>query len=273
MNEPLDPKPPVVDGSAETPAKPPRIGKGKTKGKRRGRPGGEESRARILDFAGHLFAERGFNGVSTRELARAANANVSAIAYYFHGKRGLYHAVLRQLVADTDPIFHPVIEHLDREVEAADGDRKKLAVIAAWLVAGLLRAMLSNERMRWQMGLMLREFHQPSKEFQMLLDDRIHPMHDAVARLVAAVTGGKPKSPETLLLTISVIGQCMTFGAVRNLVFARLDWDDYTSHKVEAVVTSVVRSVLAMLELPHVSAPSAPPPEPLAQGTTGGGLA
>ena len=258
MNEPLNPLPPATDGSAETSAKPRR------KRARRGRPGGEESRARILDVAGHLFAERGFNGVSTRELARAANANVSAIAYYFNGKSGLYHAVLRQLVEDTDPIFHPVIEHLDREVEAAKGDRQKLAVISAWLVSGLLRAMLSNERMRWQMGLMLREFHQPSKEFQMLLDDRIHPMHDAVARLIAAVTGGKPKAPETLLTTVSVIGQCMNFGAVPNLVFARLGWDDYTTENVEAVVTSVVRSALAMLDLPQVPVP---PHEPL----TGGG--
>ena len=54
----------------------------------RGRPGGDESRARLLATAGELFAERGYNGVSTRELAKAADVNVSAIAYYFRVKEG-----------------------------------------------------------------------------------------------------------------------------------------------------------------------------------------
>ena len=71
----------------------------------RGRPGGDESRARLLATAGELFAERGYNGVSTRELAKAADVNVSAIAYYFRGKKGLYRAVFKQLIEDTNPFF------------------------------------------------------------------------------------------------------------------------------------------------------------------------
>ncbi len=216
----------------------------------RGRPGGAESRARILETAGRLFAERGFNGVSTRELARAAEVNVSAIAYYFRGKKGLYHAVLRQLIEDTEPIFAPVVARLVAEVERAAGDRYALTRVAAWFVDGVLRAILSNERMSWQMGLMLREFHQPSREFGMLLRDRIHPMHDAVARLVAAATGVRPQAPETLLLTICVIGQCMSFGALRNLVCARLGWSGYGAEEVERIVDTVTRAVLAMLDLP-----------------------
>ena len=55
-----------------------------------GRSSGENSRARILEAAGQLFAARGFDGVSTRELAAAARVNISAITYYFQGKNGLY---------------------------------------------------------------------------------------------------------------------------------------------------------------------------------------
>ena len=43
-----------------------------------------------------LFAAKGFNGVSVREVAAAAGANLSMISYYFGSKEGLYAAVLTE---------------------------------------------------------------------------------------------------------------------------------------------------------------------------------
>ena len=56
-------------------------------------------RTRLLDAATPLFAEKGFNGVSVREIARDAGVNVSLISYYFGGKEGLYAAVLGEQFA------------------------------------------------------------------------------------------------------------------------------------------------------------------------------
>ncbi len=106
------------------------------------------------------------------------------------------------------------------------------------------------------MGLMLREFHQPSAAFPMLLDERIHPLHDAVAGLVAAATGGAPAAPETRLLTAALISQCIGFGIARTVVCARLGWDRYTPERVERIIRTVTPAVLAMLGLPGVSAPT-----------------
>lgn len=52
---------------------------------------------RIMEAATPLFADRGFAGVSVRELLDAANiSNVGAISYYFNGKEGLYTAILKK---------------------------------------------------------------------------------------------------------------------------------------------------------------------------------
>ena len=40
------------------------------------------TRERILRTAERLFAERGFNGVSVRELAAAAQVNIASIGYH-----------------------------------------------------------------------------------------------------------------------------------------------------------------------------------------------
>jgi len=53
-----------------------------------------DCRENIITAAIPLFAAKGLNGVSVRELAAAAGVNLSMISYYFGGKEGLYAAVL-----------------------------------------------------------------------------------------------------------------------------------------------------------------------------------
>ena len=53
-----------------------------------------DCRENIIAAAVPLFAAKGLNGVSVRELAAAAGVNLSMISYYFGGKEGLYAAVL-----------------------------------------------------------------------------------------------------------------------------------------------------------------------------------
>ncbi|ABQ25845.1 TetR/AcrR family transcriptional regulator [Geotalea uraniireducens] len=74
-----------------------------------------DCRANLITLATPLFAEKGFKGVSVREIAGVAGVNVSMISYYFGGKEGLYGAVLNEQFAvlqgvaeialmDTDPL-------------------------------------------------------------------------------------------------------------------------------------------------------------------------
>lgn len=214
-----------------------------------GRPGGEESRARILDAAGQLFADRGYDGVSVRELAKRAGVNAAAINYHFGGKEGLYHAVIRKLIDDSEPMFGPMIVRLRAGVTGAGGDRAALAAVASRLVSGLLRNILGSPTLHWQIPILLRESQQPSNAFAMLMRDRIDPVHDAIAELAGAATGHDAKSPQARLIAANIMGQCMSLGAARGVVFARLDWDDYTPARVELVVDTLMPRMLAMLGL------------------------
>ena len=124
--------------------------------------------------------------------------------------------------------------------------------MVALFLRGLLTSILGTDRLGWQLVLMLREFHQPSSWLPMLLEERIHPLHNAVAGLVGAATGRAPEAPETRLLTAALIGQCMAMGAARRVIWARLDWDEYTPERVEFVIATVVPAALAMFGLPAI---------------------
>ena len=51
---------------------------------------------RILDAAEQLFAQRGFYGVSLRDITQAAGVDVALVGYHFGGKRELFTAVFER---------------------------------------------------------------------------------------------------------------------------------------------------------------------------------
>ena len=54
----------------------------------------KEPKARIMETAIRLFAQKGFNAVGVRELAREAGVNLSMINYFYGSKKGLFRAIL-----------------------------------------------------------------------------------------------------------------------------------------------------------------------------------
>jgi TetR/AcrR family transcriptional regulator len=72
-----------------------------------------DSRETLIKIATPLFADKGFKGVSVREIVGIAGVNNSMISYYFGGKDGLYTAVLTEQFA--------ILEKLD-EIEPMEID-------------------------------------------------------------------------------------------------------------------------------------------------------
>lgn len=54
------------------------------------------TRDKILDAAEALFADKGYNGASTRDIAALAEANLGMIPYYFGSKENLLKEVIRR---------------------------------------------------------------------------------------------------------------------------------------------------------------------------------
>src|SRR5229473_4084962 len=58
----------------------------------------ELTRDKLIEAAGHVFAERGYRAATIREICRRAGANIAAVNYTFGDKMGLYTEVLRHSV-------------------------------------------------------------------------------------------------------------------------------------------------------------------------------
>ena len=69
---------------------------------------GNETKEHIFRIAAHLFAEKGYNGVSMREISEQSGVTKPTIYYYFGSKKGIYHqlidAGINQLFSKIDSV-------------------------------------------------------------------------------------------------------------------------------------------------------------------------
>ena len=85
-----------------------------------------DTKTDILDSAERLFAEKGFDGTSIREITRAANVNVAAIHYHYGSKEEVLRGVTDRIVG---PLNDRRFELLDRALADAQPDSPSLDAI------------------------------------------------------------------------------------------------------------------------------------------------
>lgn len=211
------------------------------------------ARERLLHAAGMMFAERGRDAVSTRELTRVAGANLSAIAYYFGGKEGLYNEAIDYTIAGTQKLIGGAEDRLRAELNAAAGDRAALASAAATFVRAVLTALLGLGPEHWPRRLIMREIDTPTEAFDRLYDAIFQPLIDAFKQVVVIATDRDPNNPETTILTNALLGECLIFHRNRPIILRDLGWNEYTPERITLVVEIVVDGILDALDLPAVN--------------------
>jgi TetR/AcrR family transcriptional regulator len=90
------------------------------------------TRDRILDVAESLFARKGYDGTTIKQIGGGAGLNPALIYYYFAGKEDLYKAVLQRFF---DTMLAQGVAVLDGTVPPAEAIRRLLALQAEWLLA------------------------------------------------------------------------------------------------------------------------------------------
>ncbi len=129
------------------------------------------TRSSIIDAARSLFAQRGLEGATVREVAEAAGVNNAMIYYHFTDKVEMYRAVL----ADSFEEFNRIWEH---ELFTTDAPaRKKIQKY----VEEMIRFQQNNEEIRRIISM---EFACCGKNLKWLADNFFHHSHAHLAKIL-----------------------------------------------------------------------------------------
>ena len=67
----------------------------------------EETKAKLIEAAGQVFAERGFRSATVREICSRAGTPLGSMNYHFRDKIGLYTAVLEHAFRSANEKYPP----------------------------------------------------------------------------------------------------------------------------------------------------------------------
>ena len=147
------------------------------------------TRERLLDTAEMLFAERGFEGTSVRQITDAAGANLGAVNYHFRSKENLYAEVFTRRVA---LLRDPLLTAAERAagISRAKPEEALLDVGRAFLAP--LQDRAASLRV---LGLFARETIEACLPPGLLGRELVEPMIDAVTVIVRRI---RPDLPEVI---------------------------------------------------------------------------
>lgn len=164
----------------------------------------KDSKNKLLKKAFELFALRGMDGVSTREIVRKAGVNIHAISYYFGGKEGLYEAVVDYLIdfmrEESKSVLHlkDYAEGLDN-LTARQAERRLLQVLDDFIEFDFM------PKNKYVALFLLREKFYPSKYNKKFQDNILFPADDIIAKCVSVITGFKVTDIRTALLSRMIL--------------------------------------------------------------------
>src|SRR5258708_3207032 len=104
----------------------------------------DDPRERLLTAAGELFAEKGLDGATVREIKDRAGVNIAAINYYFRDKENLYIEAVKHASCGSQ---------LHGAVTAGDADAPPAQRLRDFIHAFVAR-MLDKARPAWHAQLM-----------------------------------------------------------------------------------------------------------------------
>ena len=174
----------------------------------------EDTRSKLLDAAGEVFAESGFQTATVREICARAGVNVALVNYHFGDKLELYTEVLRHSIgASGNGIIQKAIASTAPPEEAFRE-----------LIYAMLLRVCRGDRPGWQFRLMVHELAQPTPAMSSVIDETMRPIYDRFRELIGTMLQLPADHDKVRMSTHSVIGQVVHYVHARHVV-SRL-WPD-----------------------------------------------
>ena len=170
----------------------------------------KKTRTKLIEAAGQLFAQKGFNGVTVRDIAQKANTHLSALNYHFRTKEALYHEVL-MAACRSDSI---ALEDQKLFLKMKPHDALFL------LVKEALKEYRKLSASNWRMVLITRECREPSLSFEEMSKVYLKPETDFLAELIGRAVGKPSTDYHVRFAVITMIGLLETFGLYGHLIDA-----------------------------------------------------
>ncbi len=199
----------------------------------------DNTRNRILHAAGPIFAEKGYDSATVREICAAADVNLASVNYHFGDKQSLYLQTVK--LAHTLRLKQvPPPTWLD---EVAP--QQKLAIF----IQALLSRMLGTRELGWQTRLMMREMLDPTAACKPLVEEFIRPQLNQLLSILDEMLPAQTPMFRRHQLAFSIVGQCLHYRVAREFVALLIPQEEREEHySIEQLAHHITAFSLSALQ-------------------------
>ncbi|HWP57621.1 MAG TPA: CerR family C-terminal domain-containing protein [Candidatus Acidoferrales bacterium] len=192
---------------------------------------------RLLEAAGEIFAQYGYQAATIRQICERAGTNVAAVNYHFGDKQGLYMAVLRSV-----PKAH-AIKYPANSGKVAGAERKLYAYVRSFL-----QRVFDNGRPGWHTKIIAREMIEPTAALDMLVEEVARPLHEELRAIVRELLGPRASDSAVRLCTLSILSQCVYYHHARAVIERLYPENKPAVKDVDRLANHITRFSLAALK-------------------------
>src|SRR5689334_12758453 len=201
------------------------------------RTASEQTRTRLIDAAGEMFAELGFHHTTVRQICKRAGANIAAVNYHFGDKTGLYTEVVRQSMRAA---------RLDA-VRAAFEQNLPLDQILRAVIKTRLESLRSLDLGDWHFRIFAHELAKPTPAINIVVNEAIRPLYSRLCNLIGNMLHLPPDHEKTRLCAHSIIGQILFYAFARPVISRLAPNMKMTPAQIDQIADHIAEFSLAYL--------------------------
>lgn len=199
------------------------------------------TKAQLVEAAIDVFGNVGFEGATTRMLAKSANVTLSAIPYHFGGKRELYMEAAREIADHARLRMASVCAILDDPNTASPVDRVERSLTMC------LHLLLDDTEPRSWTDFFARCAYDNDEAFQLIHDHAIAPIQEKLVVAVRAIASPTLDDEAVKLRVTAILAGMVGFRLLRGILLRGMDWAELKpAHiaKIDALIRDLTRSDL-----------------------------
>lgn len=204
------------------------------------------TREQLISTAGKLFAEYGFDGVSTRTIAEKAGVTLGSIHYHFGSKKKLYLESFKYAMKEKRCNgFQEVLEEIPHLVENPSGQ----AEIIRNAVYRNFYDYFRPEKEKWKRRIILREIQNPSSALPMIAETIFRPDTEKSLDFYRKIRPGAGEQEAFAWMEI-LHGQLYFYCSCEEALEQVRGWSFSEEQYYRKVARNVARAMIVMLDLP-----------------------
>lgn len=194
----------------------------------------ENAKEKILNTAIKLFAQKGFDGTSIREICKSANINICMISYYFGGKQELYQEIITNLIKSQNAYLE---SFLDIDEDFSNKSKKELIEKLQIVLEKFIDYFYSNISSDL-IAFLVKE--QQKSDFEVKPPAIIY-----LRRLVAAILNKQTNDKEVIFKVLFLISQINSPKILTTFSLKVLNQKEFTNEDIQIIKNNIKTYVKA----------------------------